>query len=179
MSDSFESDRQLVDRVIESTCRKLMEGIPAGLLNSDGGNYSSAAATAATYGPSVLKSAAEIMQAFKDAEGIVKDSKPRSLRNAFLVVPPETFHHMKLDPVFLETPEIEGPIRFRTFMDYGVRMPVYRSMLLRDADWPIEPKYKPRPLPEPVQKVPAWQYVVAVAAGVLILSMMFSAVSAL
>lgn len=155
--------------------------IPRSLFDGEQ-NYSSYAAATAMYGPSPLKSAAEIMQALKDsgAANVVQDSRLR--RGAYLVVPPDTLHRMKLGPMFTEVPEVEdGPIRFKVHMDYGVRMPVHRSMLMSTCGdiGPYEPSYKPRQLPEPVQKVPAWQYVVAVAAGVLILSMMFSAVGAL
>jgi len=172
-----EAEWRLVDRINEDFIRGCM--MPASVLNPPDSNYSSAAATSAAFSAR-LGSAEDIEKAIRDAGEITKDSKPRSLRGAYLVVPPDTYHQMTMGPMFLESPEIEeGPIRFRTFMDYGVRMPIYRSMLLRDADWPIEARYKPRPLPEPAQNVPAWQYVVAVAAGVLILSMMFSAVGAL
>jgi hypothetical protein len=169
-------DWSLNDDALQRAIERM--AIPRSMLEGES-NYSSAAATAATYGPSVLKSAADIMQMFKDSVGarVVSDSMLN--RGAFLVVPPETLHQMKMDLVYAEVEE--GPIRFGVFMDYGVRMPIHASALMSTCgdigSW--EPPYKPRPLPEPVQKVPAWQYVVAVAAGVMILSMMFSAVGAL
>lgn len=169
--------------VNDSALRQAIErmAIPRSLFDGES-NYSSYAAATASYGPSPLKSAAEIMQALRDsgAANVVQDSRLR--RGAYLVVPPDTLHQMKLGPMFLEKPEVEdGPIRFRTFMDYGVRMPIMSSMMISTCGdcGPYEPSYKPRPMPEPIQKVPAWQYVVAVAAGVLILSMMFGAVGAL
>ncbi len=168
--------RQAVERVNLDLLQRLQ--VPPVLFDGES-NYSSAAATAATCGPAVLKSAAEIMQMFKDSVGarVVSDSMLN--RGAFLVVPPETLHQMKMDLVYSEVEE--GPIRFGVFMDYGVRMPIMSSMMVSTCGdcGAYEPPYKPRPLPEPVQKVPAWQYVVAVAAGVMILSMMFSAVGAL
>lgn len=168
--------RQAVERVNLDLLQRLQ--VPP-VLFEGGTNYASAAAT---YGVSPMKSAADIMQALKDsgAANVVQDSRLR--RGAYLVVPPDTYHQMNMGPVFTELPEVEdGPIRFRTFMDYGVRMPIMSSMMISTCGdcGPYEPPYKPRPLPAPVQKVPAWQYVVAVAAGVLILSMMFSAVGAL
>lgn len=168
---------QAVERVHLDLLKQLQ--VPP-VLFEGGTNYASAAATAATYGSCVLKSAAEIMQSLKDigAANVVQDSRLR--RGAYLVVPPDTLHRMKMGPVFAEVPEVEdGPIRFNVFMDYGVRIPIYRSMLLCDTCDTSLPRYKPRPLPDPVQNVQAWQYVVAVAAGVMILSMMFSAVGAL
>jgi len=168
-------------REIAEVHRRMMENlmIPKSVLSSPDSNYSSAAATSAAFSAR-LGSAEDIEKAIREGCEIARDAKPRILHNAYLVVPPDTYHQMTMGRMFLESPEIEeGPIRFRTFMDYGVRMPIYRSMLLCDTIGPSVPSYKPRPLPEPVQKAPAWQYVVAVAAGVLILSMMFSAVGAL
>lgn len=164
----------------EATLQQAIErmAIPRSLFDGEQ-NYSSYAAATAMYGSSSRKSAAEIMQMFKYSVGarVVSDSMLN--RGAFLVVPPETLHQMKMDLVYAEVEE--GPIRFGVFMDYGVRMPIMSSMMISTCGdcGPYEPPYKPRPLPDPVQKVPVWQYVVAVAAGVLILSMMFSAVGAL
>lgn len=169
---------QAVERVHLDLLKRLQ--VPPVMFSGES-NYSSAAATAANYGHSPLKSAAEIMQSLKDsgAANVVQDSMLR--RGAYLVVPPDMCHQMKMEPMFLEKPEVEdGPIQFRVCMDYGVRMPVHRSVIMGWGDCgSSDPAYKPRPLPDPVQKVPAWQYVVAVAAGVMILSMMFGAVGAL
>jgi hypothetical protein len=151
--------------------------IPNGLLESNDSNYSSAMNDAAVYGTSPLASATEHVEMLRKLRESISDRSINSA-NAYLILPPE----IKQKVAYLSEDIVAEPalkVAFRHRMDY---MPViYNRFAMTDigGSEPRRPPYKPRPLPEEVAPASLAQWLVLFGVGILILSMMFSAVRSL
>jgi hypothetical protein len=150
--------------------------VPKHVLESSDSNYSSARNDATVYGTTPLASAAEHTEMLRKLRESISDRSIKSA-DAYLILPPQ----IKQEIEFLREDMVAEPalrVTFRHRMDY---MPViYNQFAMTDLGGePRKQKYEPLPLPEPVPAASSGQILVLIGAGILILSMLFTAVGSL